>query len=271
VRESATRDEFFAGLFILALVNGLASRASQGLRDLDLSALAGAALSISAVVWFACFAALSLVLREKGDEKLKTFDLLVGLAVLVLVLLPFPELSWFALAAFALYVLRTAQTGSTIRRGAIIFLAVTVPMCWGPLLLHAFAQPFLWTDALFVSSLIGTEHTGNLVKFADGSEYFQILPACSSFHNISLAFLAWISVSQFAEHKRSPKDLVWCLLAALSVLAVNIIRIGLIGLYRDHFETIHGQFGSTIADWVSLSLIFAICVLGVRREIFARA
>jgi len=183
---------------------------------------------------------------------------------------PLKEPSWFALAALALYVIWTSQAGSTMRRGALIFLAITVPMCWGPFLLHAFAQPFLWTDAMFVSNLIGTEQTGNLVKFADGSGYFQIFPECSSYHNMSLAFLAWISASQFVEHKWSPKNLVWCLLAVLSVFAVNVTRIGLIGLYRDHFETIHGPFGSAVADCLSLSLILAICLLGVRREIFAR-
>ena len=270
VRRSVSRDQFFTGLFILALVNGLAARASQGLSHFDLSALGAAALGVSAVVWFACFAALSLVLRKTGDEAVKTVDGFLGFAVLFLVAVPIKELSWFALAALALYVIWTSQAGSTMRRGALIFLAITVPMCWGPLSLHAFAQPFLWTDALFVSNLIGTEQTGNLVKFADGSGYFQIFPACSSYHNMSLAFLAWISASQFVERKWSPMDLVWCLLAALSVFAVNVTRIGLIGLYRDHFETIHGPFGSTVADCLSLSLILAICLLGVRREIFAR-
>jgi exosortase/archaeosortase family protein len=270
LRQSVSRNEFFAGLFILALVNGLASRASEGLRDLDLSALAAAALSVSAVVWFACFAALSLVLRRDAHAELRTIDFKVGVAVSFLVAVPFPQLSWFALAALALYVLRASQAGSTMRRGALILLAVTVPMCWGPFLLHAFAKPFLWTDALFVSNLIGTEQTGNLVKFVDGSGYLEIFPECSSYHNISLALLAWIAVSQFVEHKWSPKDLVWCLLAALSVLTVNVARIGLIGLYRDHFETIHGPFGSAVADCVSLSLILVICLVGVRHEIFAR-
>ena len=270
VRKSVSRNQLFTGLFILALVNGLAARVSQGLDNFDVAAIAAAALGVSAVVWFACVAALSLVLRKTRDEAVKTVDAFVGFAVLFLVAVPIKELSWFALAALAVYVIWTLQADSVMRRGALIFLAITVPMCWGPLLLHVFAKPFLWTDALFVSNLIGTEQTGNLVKFADGSGYFQIFPACSSYHNVSLAFLGWISASQFVERKWSPMDLVWCLLAALSVVAVNVTRIGLIGLYRDHFETIHGTFGSTIADCVSLGLILAICLLGVRREIFAR-
>jgi hypothetical protein len=132
--QSVSRDQFFTGLFILALVNGLAARASQGLSNLDLSAIAAAALGVSAVVWFACFAALSLVLRKTKDEAVKTIDGFVGFAVLFLVAVPLKELSWFALAALAVYVIWTSQAGSAMRRGALIFLAITVPMCWGPLL-----------------------------------------------------------------------------------------------------------------------------------------
>jgi exosortase/archaeosortase family protein len=137
--------------------------------------------------------------------------------------------------------------------------------------LRPLGEPFLWTDALCVSKLIGTDQIGNVVGFADRSGYFQIFPDCSSYHNISLAFLAWISVSQFVEHKWSSKDLVWCLLAVLSVLGVNVARICLIGLYRDYFETIHGPFGANIANCVSLGLIMTVCMLGMRRDIFARS
>ena len=179
------------------------------------------------------------------------------------------EPSWFALTGLAIYVIASSNAGSPMRRGALVFLAITVPMCWGPFFLHVFSRPFLWSDALFVSNLIGTEQIGNLVKFADGSGYFQIFPQCSSYHNMSLALLAWISVIQFVRHKSSPQDIFWCLLAVLSVLVVNVTRIALMGLYREHFDTIHG-FGSAIADLVSLSLISAFCILGVRREIFAR-
>jgi exosortase/archaeosortase family protein len=269
LRRSVSRDEFFAGLLILALVNGIGSRASQSLKPLDLLGLAAAGLHVSAIVWFACFAALSLVLRSAGDEQIKTVDAFMGIAILFLVAVPLPETSWFALAAVALYVFRTSLGGSKMRRGAFILLAVTVPMCWGPLLLDALPTPFLWIDAVLVSNLIGTQQSGNLVKFVDGSGYFQIFPLCSSYHNISLAVLAWISVGQFVEHKWSPKDLLWCLLAVFSVLIVNTVRLGLIGLYRNHFETIHGTFGSTIADYVSLTLVVVICLWGLRREIFA--
>ena len=74
------------------------------------------------------------------------------------------EPSWFALTGLAIYVIASSNAGSPMRRGALVFLAITVPMCWGPFFLHVFSRPFLWSDALFVSNLIGTEQIGNLVK-----------------------------------------------------------------------------------------------------------
>jgi exosortase/archaeosortase family protein len=271
VQKSMSRAQFFSGLFILALVNGLAARVIESSINLNFfEGTAAALLGVSAVVWFACFAAVSLVLGSTDKDELKPADLLFGSVVLLLVAVPIKELSWLALGAQAIYVLGVSRAGSTMSRAALIFVAITVPMCWGPLVLHAFAQPFLWTDAVFVSNLIGTERIGNVVGFAHGAGTFQIFPACSSFHNMSLAFLAWMATSQFVEHKPSPKDILWCLLAGFSVFGVNVIRLALIGLYREHFETIHGSFGSTVADLVSLSLIVGVCLLGVRREIFAR-
>jgi hypothetical protein len=123
--------------------------------------------------------------------------------------------------------------------------------------MRAFAQPFLWTDAVLVSSLIRTAWVGNVVWFADGAEGFSDLShPCSSFHNMSLAFLAWTAVRQFAQHKRSPKDILWCLLAGISVFGVNVIRLALIELYREYFDTIH-DFVARPAD-ISMKPISAI-------------
>jgi hypothetical protein len=266
VLSSVSRNEFFSALFILALLNGLAARAVD-----DYLMVPGIPLlGVSAIVWFACYAAISLVCRSTEKDEVTNPDLLVSIAILLLVVVPIKESSWLALAAQAIYVLGVSRAGSAMRRGALIFFALTIPMCGGPLVLRAFAQPFLWTDAVFVANLIGTERIGNVVKFADGAATFQIFPPCSSFHNMSLAFLAWMAISQYLKHKWSPKDIAWCLLAGFSVFGVNAARLALIGLYREHYETLHGSIGSTVADLLSLSLIIGICLLGVRREIFAR-
>jgi hypothetical protein len=66
-------------------------------------------------------------------------------------------------------------------------------------------------------------------------------------------------------------SLAWGLLAALSVLVVNVSRLSLIGLFPAYYPAIHGSPGSDIAAWLSLALVVAISLLGVGREAFIRA
>jgi exosortase/archaeosortase family protein len=126
-------------------------------------------------------------------------------------------------------------------------------------------------DALFAALLSGAVRSGNAVRFSDGSGYFEIGPPCSSFHNMSLAFAACVAASQFVGRRWSPRMAAWFALATFSVFAVNVSRLALIGLYREHFDLIHGPIGNGVADWLSICLIGAVCYFGVRRDLAPRA
>src|SRR5204863_7700738 len=105
--------------------------------------------------------------------------------------LPIFALSWVAVAGLSVYILLVAKVGSDRKRGALILLALTVPMLWSCLLFQFFAKPILGIDAALAALLLGTDRIGNLVGFADGSGYMIVVPACSSLANTSLAFLCW--------------------------------------------------------------------------------
>jgi hypothetical protein len=78
-------------------------------------------------------------------------------------------------------------------------------MFWSRLLFQYFANFILEIDASLVAWLLGTERTGNMHRFANDAGYLVIFPACSSLANISLAFLCWITVSEFAGHRPNPR------------------------------------------------------------------
>jgi hypothetical protein len=269
-----SRDKFFCGLFILAVANGLegwvvGSVVAQGWPD----ALLGS-FGVSAVVWIACFAASVLLYGSRLDEVITTPDAVIGLGVLAMTILPFPKLGWLALTVLSLYMLCVSSARSSRRRGALIALAVTGPMLWGRVLLDIFGPAILQADAILVSTVIGTDRVGNVFSGAVGSDgmstQFVIYPACSSVHGMSIAFLAWITISNTLGIAGSARQLVWGLLAALSVLAVNVSRLSLIGLFPAHYSAIHGSPGGDIAAWLSLALVVAISLLSVRREVFVR-
>jgi len=266
-----SRDQLFAGLLILPCVNGLAGRVFVALSQLGWQAL-NAGFNVSAIVWLASVAGLHLSLqRDGGERQIKAVDLVVAAVILGLTATTVVTLNWIALTLASIYVSRSSPAGSALQRGALICLALTAPMVWGPMMLNTYFEPFQRLDALFVSGLTGTERVGSLVRLADRSGYLMIAQPCSSFHNISLAILAWVTASQVVGRKCNVGQWGWGLLACASVLAVNVIRISLIGLRPEHYDIIHGPPGEIVANWLSLGLIALVCYFGVRRDLFARS
>jgi exosortase/archaeosortase family protein len=263
------RNEFFAALYILGCANGLLGRMIQSFQFSDWEgALSGA--DINAIMLLACFAGISLV-SAKGPEQLQPRDLFVAFIFLMLVSLPIFPLSWVAVTLLSLYILMFANTNPDRGRGALILLAMTAPMLWSRLLFQIFAKPILDIDATLVAQLLGTDRTGNMVGFLDGSGRMIVLPACSSLANMSLALLCWVAITQWVGHRWTGKDVIWAGLACGSVIAVNVTRISLMGLNHHYYEAIHSTWGDMITNSIMLALMVAVTVLGARREIFARA
>jgi hypothetical protein len=269
LRRSMPRDEFFAGLYILGCANGLVGRA---IYTFNLEGWYGAVtgVELNVIVLAACFAGVYLVTRNTRDQ-IRNLDLVVAAVFLLLVILPIYAVSWVAVTGLSLYILLFANDGPERRRGALILLALTVPMLWSRLVFQFFAKPLLELDATMVAWLLGTERIGNLVRFGDNSGYMLITPACASFGNITFAFLTWVTVSQWANHRWARIDLLWSFLACASVVAINVTRIAITGLSYGHYETIHNQWGEMVLSTVFLILIVGFSVIGARRELFSRA
>jgi hypothetical protein len=269
LRHSIPRNEFFAGLYILGLANGLVGRI-YSTSKFDSWADTLTSLDLNLIVLFACFAGVSTIFSD-NREQIRPTDLAVAAVFLMFTALPIFASSWVAVTGLSLYILLFANSGSKLKRGSVILLALTVPMLWSKLLFRFFAKQILDIDALLVASLLGTDRIGNMVGFADGSGQMVILPACSSLTNMSLAFLCWVSVTQWARHRWSAVDILWSFLVCVSVVAVNVTRISLMGLSHRHYELIHGELGDMVANSIMLCLMIGFSVLGARRELFSRA
>ena len=268
---SLSRDGFFAGLFILYCANGFGSRV---IASIDAVGWADAVLStfeVSAIVWLSCIAGVGLILREASEDEIRGLDLLVGGVLLIPVALPIGALSWLAVTILSLYVVYFTHPPSSRRRGAMILLAVTVPMLWSPLLFRYFADIILQIDAALVSMLLGTPRSDNLVRFVDGSGSLLVLPYCSSLHNVSLTILSWVAINQWLARRPSASDWQWIVVAALAVVTINVTRLSLMGLSMKHYQAIHGFWGQTITNLLILCCIVGICWLGAKRELFSRA
>jgi hypothetical protein len=272
---STPRAELFSGLFLLGCANGLAARAGQLITRQDGWVVAiFATFKISIIIFVACFAGVSLVFREGSEDagdRARTVDFAVAAVFLMLVLLPIAPLSWLAVTILSLYILLFTGTRELGRRGAVILLATSFPMLWGPLMFDFFARNVLEIDASLVGWLLGTHRSGNTVEFFDHSATLVLYPACSSLANVSLAFLCWVTLSQSLGHRWCPRDFLWCLLTCASVITVNISRISLMGLNLSYYDAIHSVVGDTLTNAIIFGLTVGISMLGLRREVFSRA
>jgi hypothetical protein len=263
------RGEFFAALFIVGCTNGLGTEIISSIHQFGWKEAFIDTFGISAIVWLACFAGISLIIRERS-ERLQRLDFVLGAGFLLLTFLPAGKLSWLAVTALSVYLLLSSGAHTPRWRGAAILLATTVPMLWSRMLFAFFSTFILNIDASLGAWLLGTGRVGNMIRFADNSGYLIIFSPCSSLANTSLAFLCWVALSQSVGHRWSYRDLLWGFLACASVVTVNVIRISLMGRSQRSYELVHSGWGGMLVSAVLLCLTIGISALGVRRELFAR-
>jgi exosortase/archaeosortase family protein len=267
-RWEVSRPLLFCALIAVGFANGIFENILAAVSAGGLGSALLNIFDISVFVWLAAAAGLLLVARSPATRPSRGDGVLVALASIT-ILLPVPALSWLAYTGLVLSLLVRSTPGSTLRRGAVILLAVTIPMFWARIFMSLFNDAILAADATFAAWAVGTQRSGNIVPFADGSGAMWIAPGCSSFTNISLAILAFVALVNVTARQWTPSVLALGVLTCGLVVGVNVTRISLIGYYPEYFELIHGQVGAGIAGWLTTLLIMAGGWLAVRRDAIA--
>jgi hypothetical protein len=239
------RPAFFAALVVIGFANGISENVYRTVADRGLWTAAFDTFGVSIVLWGACAAAVVALFRIRAEEELRRGDLVIATLAGLAFLLP------------ALHLHITASDRAARRAAAIVF-ALTIPLFWARLLFAAFSDAMLRSDARLVAWIVGTEPAGNVVPLADGSGSMFIAPACSSLANLSLAILSAAVFVNVRSGRWTSASVGWALASAALVVAINVTRIGLIGLYPSHFALIHGPVGAAIAGWLTLIVIIAI-------------
>ena len=237
---------------------------------------------ISAIVLFSCYAGISLLFQQKTDSDfVRISDIGVGLIFLLLQAALGSQINWMAVTGLCLYVLLFTrdEQGTRIlfgprssprRRAAMIIMALTVPMLWSKVLFSFLAKYFLEIDASLVGWIMGTPRLGNVLRFADGSGNMVVFPGCSSLANLSLAFLCWVTMTQWLDRRFRREDILWCGLACCAVVVINVTRMAIMGQSQWYYQTFHNGWGAPLVNAIELLFIVGFTMIGVRRELFQR-
>lgn len=259
-----SRGSAFAAAGVLAALNAQANQIIGGFSlELPLNSLATLG-GISAIVWAAMAAAWKI--GAEDDQALAGVrDWAVLAIVALLSFIPLPFAAQGGLLLCAAYLLVTAGASSAQRRSAFVLLALTGPLIWGRILLHAYEIPILSFDAHIVGAAIGTEVDGNVVGFAGSGSQFLVGAGCSSVHNMSLAILLWTTAAMLFKIRidRGYLAVGFAMVALMFVL--NILRLSAIGLFPAHFELLHAGVGAVLFGWAGLIGAAVLAGTGVVR------
>lgn len=261
------RGRLFGGLAAAGLANGLLNRVADSVAADGVTGGIAGTFGISALVWIAAFVCVAQAWTAPRETP-ATWDIPSAWIAAIMLCIPSDVVSWITVSGLALYFIRRTAPGSPLRRAAVILLAVTIPCFWSRILFALLSGPILSADAVLVSAVIGTQRIGNVFETIDGTGAIWIAPGCSSLANVSLAILCWTLFSNAGAGPvaRTTTGLFWCGLAAAAVIAINVGRMAAVGLEPRFYEAVHGPLGNTIAGWLTLGAMAAICFRGVRHD-----
>lgn len=252
------RPELFAIVGFVLVVNGYAGKIAKSVHgDPPLTTFLNLG-GVSAIVWFAAVSFFTIARDGATSDAVRPVERWIVAALMLLALLPINFAGAIGLLAAGCYLWCSSNAASPARRLAIVMVALTGPVIWGRLLLALIGPKLLDMDALVAGFLAGVPVHGNVVLFrgAPGSLYVAL--SCSSVHNMSLAVLLFVTLTQLQQLKMNAMLIATCGAAMLAMAVINMLRLATMARYPEYFAFVHTGLGGTlfgVASFVSAALI----------------
>lgn len=261
------RAELFALIGCVAAVNGFAGKIVSTIYDRPLMTAILVLGGVSAIVWFAI--ATLFTISQDGPTSPATggADRAVCGLTLLLSLIPLNFAAAIGLLLCGAYLAATSPDGSADRRIAIVMLALTGPLIWGRFLLALLGPMLLGLDASMAGMLAGVNVQGNVVSLRGTTASLYVALGCSSVHNMSLAVLLFVSLTQMLKLRYTPLLLLTGIGAALAMAAVNVARLATMARFPQYFDLVHTGWGGTAFGGLSFIAAGAIIVGGIRAQL----
>jgi exosortase/archaeosortase family protein len=258
------RSELFAVLLPIAVLNGLAPRISAALSEGYAMAFASL-LGLNAVIWFALYALFRIALDDPAPQPLRPADKWIAAALVAGALFPVMIAASIALFGAAIYLLRTSAPDAPLRKLALIALAATGPLLWGPICLALLGPEIARFEALIIAGGTGLETQGNLFRSFDGSATFIITGGCSALANISIAMLLLVVLAQLLDIPLTRRLVPVAAAAVGATILANTARLAALGFWPDHYLYLHDGAGRNLVAWAGLILTGTVIGIGLYR------
>jgi len=217
--------------------------------------------------WYVVFSQLA---ASKAGRTVSRFDIAAVFSVALLNLVPGQGSTWLATTAAALLLYARSQNDTNLRAASVVLFALALNGFWGTKLFDAFAYLLVHVDAALVGLALaftqpGMEWQGTIVGQPNGHSLIIFGP-CSSFHNISLGLLCWVSITKITRPTWIRSDFAVALIICAVVIFLNTSRLYLMALSEDHYAYWHTGPGEQIMASIMTVSVLLISLWGAFRR-----
>jgi Transmembrane exosortase (Exosortase_EpsH) len=195
-------------------------------------------------------------------------DVVVCTLLSLLVFVPTSRSVWVAATGFAAYLWWFNTGDKELRSAGVVLAALSIQQFWGHWFFELFSYPLLRAETTVVGAILEATRTGTVwrdnVIVEPNGHAIVILAACSSFHNLSIALLYWVTVCRLRNQNWRSRDLIGGMIVAGTMVFLNGARLYLMALGSGRYHYWHDGTGAQIfAVGVSLTVLL-LCLFGAR-------
>jgi hypothetical protein len=227
---------------------------------LSLEVLVSNLLAVGIFQYLAWYAVFRLLASSEIAPAARWRDFLITAPLCLLVFLPTNRAIWVAASGIATYLFLTDNEDRKLRAAGIVLAALSVQELWGRLLFSLVADHLLRAEAAVIGTILegaqpGTVWQDNAIMGPNGHGVI-IISGCSSFHNLSLALLCWVTISRLRCQTWQVGDFVVGSAIGITMILLNLARILLMAWNVELYQYWHNGIGSEIfAIGASLTIL----------------
>jgi len=232
-------------LFLNQIVAVITARSTAYL-DQIIAQLCGVGI-FQYMAWYTIFRLLG---SSDRQQRARPIDAVVVTLLCLLVVLPAGQMVWLIATATAVYLCMFSNGDRKLRAAGTVLAALSMQQLWGHLFYNLVAFRLLRAETAVVGSILQASGAGsvwqnNVITQPSGFG-IVIFTECSSFHNLSVALLCWVTMSRLHGHSWSRRDFMFGALVAATMVSFNITRLSLMALSNDLYRYWHDGIGASV-------------------------